>query len=44
MSDRYVKHPSELFKTGDIVEVRIKDVDVVKHRISLTRRGMGNKK
>ena len=44
MSDRYIKHPSELFKTGDIIEVRIKDVDVVKHRISLTRKGMGNPK
>ncbi len=42
MSDRYIKHPSELFKTGDIIEVRIKDVDVVKHRISLTRKGMGS--
>ena len=42
MSDRYIKHPSELFSVGDIVEVRIKDVDVKKHRISLTRKGMGN--
>ncbi len=44
MSDRYIKHPSELFKTGDIIEVRIKDVDVNKHRISLTRKGMGDTK
>ena len=44
MSDRYIKHPSELFKTGDVIEVRIKDVDVQKHRISLTRKGMGNPK
>ncbi len=42
MSDRYVKHPSELFKTGDIIEVRIKDVDVKKCRIALTRKGMGD--
>lgn len=40
MSDRFIKHPSELFKTGDVIEVRIKDVDVKKHRISLTRKGM----
>ena len=40
MSDRYIKHPSELFKTGDVIEVRIKDVNVEKHRISLTRKGM----
>ncbi len=44
MSDRYIKHPSELFKTGDIIEVRIKDVDVKKCRIALTRKGMGNPK
>ena len=44
MSDRFIKHPSELFKTGDIIEVRIKDVDVNKHRISLTRKGMGDPK
>ncbi len=42
MSDRFIKHPSELFKTGDVIEVRIKDVDVAKHRISLTRKGMGS--
>ena len=40
MSDKYIKHPSELFKTGDVIEVRIKDVNVEKHRISLTRKGM----
>ena len=43
MSDKYIKHPSELFKTGDVIEVRIKDVDVKKHRISLTRKGMNVK-
>ncbi len=42
MSDRYIKHPSELFKTGDVIEVRIKDVDVKKARISLTRKGMNS--
>ena len=44
MSDRYVKHPSELFSVGDVIEVRIKDVNVEKHRISLTRKGMGDPK
>ena len=42
MSDRYVKSPSELFSVGDVIEVKIKDVNVEKHRISLTRKGMGN--
>ncbi len=41
MSDRFIKHPSDLFKTGDVIEVIIKDVNVEKHRISLTRKGMG---
>ncbi|MBR7116276.1 MAG: RNA-binding transcriptional accessory protein [Clostridia bacterium] len=41
MSDRFIKHPSELFKTGDVIEVIIKDVNIDKHRISLTRKGMG---
>ena len=40
MSDKFIKHPSEMFKTGDVIEVRIKDVNVEKHRISLTRKGM----
>ena len=44
MSDKFIKHPSELFKTGDVIEVRIKDVDVKKHRISLTRKGMNTPK
>ena len=44
MSDRYIKHPSELFKTGDVIEVRIKDVDTKKCRISLTRKGMNTPK
>ncbi len=42
MSDKFIKHPSELFKTGDVIEVRIKDVDVKKHRISLSRKGMNS--
>ncbi len=41
MSDRFIKHPSDLFKTGDVIEVIIKDVNIEKHRISLTRKGMG---
>ena len=40
MSDKYVKSPSALFSVGDVIEVRIKDVNVEKHRISLTRKGL----
>ena len=43
MSDRYIKHPADLFSVGDVIEVRIKDVDVKKQRISLSREGMKDK-
>jgi protein Tex len=36
LSDRFVKDPREVVKAGDIVKVRIKDVDVAKRRIALT--------
>ena len=34
--DRYIKHPSEVLKVGDIVKVKVMSVDVAKKRISLT--------
>ncbi len=43
MSDRYIKHPADLFAVGDVIEVRIKDVDVKKQRISLSRKGLKDK-
>ncbi len=36
--DRYIKHPSEVLKVGDIVNVKILSVDPAKNRISLTMR------
>ena len=36
--DRYIKHPSEVLKVGDVVNVKILSVDVKKNRISLTMR------
>ena len=36
--DKYIKHPSEVLKVGDIVNVKILSVDVKKNRISLTMR------
>ncbi len=36
ISDKYIKHPSEVLAVGDIVEVTIKSVDLAKKRISLT--------
>ena len=34
--DRYIKHPSEVLKVGDVVTVKVLSVDVDKKRISLT--------
>lgn len=36
--DKYIKHPSEVLKVGDIVKVRVLSVDVAKKRIALTMR------
>ena len=36
LSDRFVKDPREVVKAGDVVRVRVKDVDVARRRIALT--------
>ncbi len=36
LSDRYVKHPSEVVRLGDNVKVRVLSVDIKKKRISLS--------
>ena len=36
ITDRFIKHPLEVVKIGDIVEVQVMGVDVSKKRISLT--------
>ncbi|MBO5305742.1 MAG: helix-hairpin-helix domain-containing protein, partial [Clostridia bacterium] len=36
ISDKYVKHPSDVLSVGDVVTVRILSVDVKKKRISLS--------
>lgn len=36
LTDRYVKHPSEVVKVGDVVSVRVLSVDAAKKRISLS--------
>ena len=38
ITNRYIKHPSEVLKVGDIVKVWVLGVDVQKKRISLTMR------
>ena len=36
LSDKFVKDPHEVVKAGDIVQVRVKEVDVARKRIALT--------
>ena len=38
--DKFIKHPLEVVSVGDIVEVKIMDVDIKKKRIALTMKGI----
>lgn len=40
LSDKFIKHPSQAVKVGDVVKVKILDVDQKKKRISLTMKGL----
>lgn len=39
--DKYIKHPSEVLKVGDIIKVKVLSVDTDKKRISLTMKTSG---
>ena len=39
--DKFLKHPSEAVRVGDVVKVKVLEVDVKRKRISLTMRGIG---
>ena len=43
ITERYIKHPSEVLKVGQVVQVRIKEVDIKKNRIGLTMKNKDNK-
>ena len=40
ITDKFIKHPSEVLSVGDVVTVRVIDVDVQKKRIALTMKGI----
>ena len=42
LSDKFIKHPSQAVKVGDVVKVKILDVDQKKKRIALTMKGLNN--
>ena len=44
MSDRFIRHPREMYAVGDVIEVRIKSVDLQRKRISLSRKNLSSAK
>ena len=36
ISDRFIKNPSEVLAVGDIVKVKVLNVDLDKHKVSLS--------
>lgn len=42
ISNRFIKHPSEVLNVGDIITVWVLSVDIEKKRISLTMKGNNN--
>ena len=43
LADKYVSDPTQVVKLHQHVRVRVLDVDLRRHRISLSMRGMGKK-
>ncbi len=44
ISEKRIKHPSDVLNVGDVINVRVLDVDTEKGRISLTMKGIGGEK
>ena len=40
LSDKFIKHPMEVVKVGDIVDVKVLDVNIQKKRIALSMKGI----
>ena len=40
LSNKFIKNPFDVVKVGDIVEVKVKSVDLKRHRIQLTMKGI----
>ena len=38
--DRFIKHPLEAVRLGDVVQVKVLSVDLQKKRIALTMKGV----
>ena len=44
ISDKFIRHPSEALSVGDVVQVRIKSVDLGRKRIGLSMKGLSQNK
>ncbi len=42
ISDKYIKHPSEILKVGQVIKTKILSVDEKTNRIALTMKGVNN--
>ncbi len=42
ISDKYIKHPSEILKVGQVIKTKVISVDEKTHRIALTLKGVNN--
>ena len=42
LSDKFIRHPGQAVKVGQVVKVKVLDVDLKKKRISLTMKGLNN--
>lgn len=40
LSDKFVKNPADILKVGDIIKVKILEVDMIRQRVTLTRKGV----
>lgn len=40
ITDKFIRHPSEVLSVGDVVTVKVLDVDLKKNRISLSMKGL----
>ena len=40
VADRFIRHPSEVLSVGDVVKVKVLEIDEMKGRISLTMKGI----
>ncbi len=43
LADKFVKHPMDVVKTGDVVKVRVLSVDINKKRIALSMKNVSEK-